>query len=97
MNTMADGYNLNFEPYASKYDNKQIIDEDTGDVIGVRKRRGSDMSEKALPKSNMDLKFEFQGPKRTSDERHYFRTIQENYATKDRIKRNSLSDLVDNK
>lgn len=32
----GNGYNLNFEPYASKYDNKLLVDvEGNGDVIGV--------------------------------------------------------------
>ena len=43
----------------------------------------------------MDLKFEFEGPKRTSDERHYFKTIQDDYQSKIRSKKNSLSDLID--
>ena len=48
--------------------------------------------------SNIDLKFEFAGPKRTSDERHYFKAIKENYVEKlqnQRNKRGSLSDLVE--
>ena len=95
LNNMADGYNLNFEPYATRFDNKLVVDDEAGEIIGVRKQSRSKIEEKALEKSNLDLKFEFQGPKRTSDERHYFKTIQENYAAKVRSRRNSLSDLDD--
>ena len=34
-----EGYNLDFEPYASKYDNKVVVDPEAGDVIGMVKRR----------------------------------------------------------
>lgn len=37
-----EGYNLDFEPYASKYDNKLVVDPEGGDVIGkVPRRPGS--------------------------------------------------------
>ena len=45
--------------------------------------------------STLDVKFEFQGPRRTSDERHYFKTVQENYAERMKRKKNSLSELID--
>mmetsp|Transcript_42803 Transcript_42803/g.56559 ORF Transcript_42803/g.56559 Transcript_42803/m.56559 type:complete len:80 (+) Transcript_42803:2184-2423(+) len=58
------GYNMNFEPYASKYDNKLIVDmEGNGDVIGVMQRpkgnnkNTSEMS--AQDDSTIDMKFEF--------------------------------------
>ena len=95
---LAVGYNLNFEPYASKYDNKLVVDrEANGDVIGMvpSPRRNSNLSEKGKDKDHMDLKFEFHGPKRTSDERHYFKTIQEGYLEKVRGKRNSLDEVLD--
>ena len=41
------------------------------------------------------MKFEFQGPRRTSDERHYFKTIQDNYAERLKGKKNSLSELLE--
>ena len=34
-----EGYNLDFEPYASKYDNKLVVDPNGGDVIGKVLRR----------------------------------------------------------
>ena len=34
-----EGYNLDFEPYASKYDNKLVVDPEAGDIIGMVKRR----------------------------------------------------------
>ena len=81
------GYNMNFEPYASKYDNKLVVDHENQEVIGVMKRHRD--SQKTEPEhinvdaaSNIDLKFEFAGPKRTSDERHYFKAIKENYVEK---------------
>ena len=86
---LADGYNLNFEPYASKYDNKLVIDKEANnELIGVMKRLPDtnrsvteilNRPDRDTEKSNMELNFEFQGPKRTSDERHYFKTIQEEY------------------
>ena len=45
--------------------------------------------------STIDMKFEFQGPRRTSDERHYFKTIQDNYAERLKGKKNSLSELLE--
>jgi len=59
MKNMVEGYNLNFEPYATKFDNKLVVDDEVGEVIGIRKRRESEVEEKALEKSNIDLKFEF--------------------------------------
>lgn len=58
------GYNLNFEPYASKYDNKLVVDNDAnGDVIGIlpsARRRNSNHSDmEKQDKDHMDLKFEF--------------------------------------
>ena len=96
---LAVGYNLNFEPYASKYDNKLVVDnEANGDIIGMvpTRRSNTNLSDiEKRDKDHMDLKFEFQGPKRTSDERHYFKTIQEGYLEKARGKRQSLSDILD--
>ena len=45
--------------------------------------------------STIDVKFEFQGPKRTSDERHYFKTVQDNYADRVKGKKSSLSELLE--
>ena len=43
-------YNLDFEPYASKYDNKLVVDPEGGDVLGMVKRRpGSSKLIKASP------------------------------------------------
>ena len=99
---LADGYNLNFEPYASKYDNKLVVDKDANnELIGVMKRlpdangNRSDPDLLATDKNNMDLNFEFQGPKRTSDERHYFKTIQDEYMKSIRSKKNSLSEMFE--
>ena len=95
------GYNLNFEPYASKYDNKIVVDEEgNNDLIGLVKspRRSSNRSNppvNPMDEDSLALKFEFQGPKRTSDERHYFKTIQDGYQEKLKSKKNSLSDLVE--
>ena len=47
VDALAQDYNMNFEPYASKYDNKMIVDQEAGDVIGVQRRRASDNSEQA--------------------------------------------------
>ena len=38
-----DGYNMDFEPYASRYDNKLMVDvEGNNDVIGVLQRPRGD-------------------------------------------------------
>ena len=96
---------MNFEPYASKYDNKLLIDaEGNGDVIGVMQRpkdpraakhNSSELSHNIDDASTIDMKFEFQGPRRTSDERHYFSTVQENYADRIKTKKNSLDAMLD--
>lgn len=94
---IAQDYNFNFEPYASKYDNKLVVDSEAGDIIGVQTRRMSEKPGSSSPrgeKSNIELQFDFAGPKRTSDERHYFKTIHEEYANKINSKKNSLSDLM---
>ena len=60
------GYNLNFEPNASKYDNKLVIDKEA-DLIGVtpRRRSATELNKRTvLPPEvdeNLDAKFEFQG------------------------------------
>ena len=70
---LADGYNLNFEPYASKYDNKLVVDRDANnELIGVMKRlpdtnrsvteilkERERERDRDKEKSNMDLNFEF--------------------------------------
>lgn len=63
MNQLGGSYNLAYEPYSSKY----------GKNIESDRLRGNRRSSEE--KSNMDLKFEFAGPKRNSDERQYFKTI----------------------
>lgn len=56
-------YNLNFEPNASKYDNKILVDNDgNGDVIGVvsPRRRSLNHSENNIKDlDTVDVKFEF--------------------------------------
>ncbi len=60
---MQGKYNLNFEPNASKYDNKILIDHDgNGDVIGVvsPRRRSLNHSENNIKDlDTVDVKFEF--------------------------------------
>lgn len=58
-------YNMNFEPNASKYDNKVVIDHDAnGEVIGMMspRRRSLNVSEankKERQEDTVDVKFEF--------------------------------------
>ena len=83
---LGSGYNLSFEPYTSKYPK---------DSERLRGQRRSSNHSNPDEKSNMDLKFEFAGPRRGSDERQYFKTVQESYQQSIRIKKDSLADLVE--
>lgn len=62
MNNLGGSYNLAYEPYSSKYGKN--IESDR-----LRGNRRSSNHSNPDEKSNMELKFEFAGPKRTSDER----------------------------
>ena len=54
IDNIALDYNLNFEPYASKYDNKLVVDNEAGEIIGVTPRRR--LSEKPGQSSPRDIK-----------------------------------------
>ena len=102
-----DDYNTQFEPDVDHIDQKLVVDDETGHIIGTQRpvltrnelAKGNLSHLTAEPdgtphKKNYDMKFEFQGPIQTDSERHNFKTIQDNYKNM-RNKRNSLSDLVD--
>ena len=96
MAALGNAYNLNYEPYRTGRSNnvRSKDDKDDGqENRTTRLRAGSNHSDPEITDANMDLRFQYAGPKRQSDERHYFKTIQNGYQNKISSKRGSLDDL----
>lgn len=92
-NALSNEYNLNFEPYSRRQSESVSLNKD---VKGSPRRHGPNSNYSDPPDNSdahMDLRFQYAGPNKPSDERHYFKTIQTNYEHNIRSKRGSLDDL----